>query len=293
MSTQSKASMFLWFTLGSGLFFGWLGYKPFGLGGGITGFIIGVLAALYVLGSMETDSKPNKVEIKNENQSINEEPTRNRHEEPIYYWDTSETVPVSAHLELTYQDVNGSRSTRTVRVSEYDGSNYLNGFCELRQQRRTFRLDRIISCIDTETGEVIQNIPQYLLEKYHHSPGYILDQALEKLSDILSVLYYVGKADGQLRAEERIILRAVVRKVAKHEEITDTMIDRCFNGASVPSLQAVKLAINRICKANGHNMLTTFKIAERIVATQKTVHPSETEILEYMQRKMEKEGITH
>jgi transcription termination factor NusB len=161
----------------------------------------------------------------------------------------------------------------------------MDAFCELKQQRRSFRVDRILECIDIDTGEVITDIPQHLLEKYHYDPEYILDQAIEKLADILNVLYYVGKADGQLRAAEKEILKGVVRKIAKDERITDEMINHRFNNVGVPSLQSVKLAINRICKGNPHNMVTTYKIAQMIVRTQKTIHPSETEIIEYMEKK--------
>ena len=213
------------------------------------------------------------------------------YEEPVYYWETIESVPVNATLKICYQDHRGAKSDRVIRIREYDGTSYLIGFCELRGDRRTFRVERIKSCIDTETGEAIDNVPQYLLEKYHQTPEYILKQGLDKLSDILLVLFYVGKADGQLRAAERSILRAVVRKIAKHEAISDEMIDREFNNAVVPSLQTVKLAINRICKSSGHNMATTYKIAKQIVATQKNVHTSETEILDYMEKKMKKEGV--
>lgn len=207
------------------------------------------------------------------------------------YWENNTYVPVRANLKISVPDQNGKAVSRQIQITEYNGSSWLNAFCEDSQQRQTFRIEGISLCIDTETGVVVSDLPLYLLEKYHGSPEYILEQGCEKLSDILMVLYYIGKADGQLRAEERKLLRAVVRKVAVHEQITDNMIDRKINNRQVPSIQAVKLAINRICKASAHNMVTTYKIAKRIVATQKTVHPAETEILEYMQRKMAKEGI--
>jgi multimeric flavodoxin WrbA len=69
------------------------------------------------------------------------------------------------------------------------------------------------------------------------------------------------------------------------------MIDLRIKGMATPSISKIKLAIDRICTASHHNMATTYKIAQKIVDTQKTVHPSETEILEYIKRKMQKEGI--
>lgn len=210
---------------------------------------------------------------------------------PTQHWGSGNYVQVKAILGVEGADIANRQKRCTLTITEYNGSSWLNGFCEESQRRETFLVEKVDRCVDLTTGAAINDIPQFLLGKYHESPGYILEQGMEKLADILSVLFYVGKADGQLRAEERQILRAVVRKVSKHELITDDMIDRELNKQTVPSIQAIKLAINRICKANGHNMAITFRIAQLIVGTQKKVHPSEAEIMEYMERKLKQEGI--
>ena len=214
------------------------------------------------------------------------------YQEPTQYWDEETYVPVEANLKIEYRDRNGTKTTRDIQVSGYDGSSYLHAYCQLRQQRRTFRIEQITSCIDADTGEIVSNLPQHLLDKYRQSPQYSLQKTLEHMADILPVLFYVGKADGQLRAAERRILCALVRKAARDERITDDMVNGVLNGIQIPSPQSFKLAINRICQSSHKNMVFTYKVAKKMVETQKTVHPGEAEAIAYMEKKMAKEGIS-
>ncbi len=72
---------------------------------------------------------------------------------------------VDAYLEIDYQDGNGSWTKRFVRVNEFDNNvdgGILIGHCELRGGNRTFRFDRIMKCIDLETGEFVENVKTYL-----------------------------------------------------------------------------------------------------------------------------------
>lgn len=62
-------------------------------------------------------------------------------------------------LKFNYVDVNHEWSKRTVKlqnVSERHGLIYLQAFCELRKEERTFRADRIqLDIVDVETGEIL------------------------------------------------------------------------------------------------------------------------------------------
>lgn len=209
-----------------------------------------------------------------------------------YYWDDDYGfVPVNAKLQITYSDAKGQLTKRTITVSEYDGSAYLEGFCELRNEPRTFRIDRIQEAIDAESGEVITSVPQHLLNKYKQSPEYIISNTIDTYMDVFKVLFYVGKADGQLRAPEREIICATVRTIAKNKTLSYEDINKFINRLEIPTLHGFKLAFGRICKSYPKQTPQIYAIAKKIVDTQKTVHPHEKEALEYMERKMQKEGI--
>jgi len=200
------------------------------------------------------------------------------------YWETTESVPVNTSLRLNYTDANGDNSEREVRIDKYNGSCYLNGYCNLRKDIRSFRIDRIKECIDIDSGEVVNDIPAHLKRKYKSSPGYKLQATFKNHQDIIKVLYYVGKADSQLRAAELKIIGIVVRKLAQEPSITDTQIKKELQKLQMPTLQVFKRAVGRIAKSNTDNLTAVNKAATAIVNTQKTISPGEKEALLYINK---------
>lgn len=207
------------------------------------------------------------------------------------YWNSGQEVNIKSYLRIKYKSQQGELSERNIKVTKYDGSCYMNAHCETKKTRRTFRVDRIISCVDLDTGEIVIDLPQHLLKKYENSTEYVLKNTFEKAKDILLVLLYIGKADGQLRQEERLFISKVARKIASDKRINDQMIEDILNGIDIPSYRGYKLAINRICKLSHRNMLGTYIISKKIIETQQTVHPHEAEAIAYMEKKMEKEKV--
>lgn len=203
------------------------------------------------------------------------------------YWDTTEYVRIPANLRLTYRDGAGETTERTVSIDGYDGSCYLRGFCNLRGEQRTFRIDRIIDAIDTDTGEMVADVPAHLRNKYESAPERKVEQIFERHGDIINALLYAGKADGQLRREERAVICTAVRIMAKDQDLPDDAINAQLNRLSVPTLQGFRLAVGRIMRANPKNLRFIYQAVQKIVATQKTVHAHESEILRYLEEKME------
>lgn len=71
---------------------------------------------------------------------------------------------------LKYRDADRSISERVVLVDTFDvreengvpvALTHLRGVCTLRHARRTFRVDRIVSAADPETGEIIADLPKW------------------------------------------------------------------------------------------------------------------------------------
>lgn len=72
---------------------------------------------------------------------------------------------VRARLRLDYIDSTGERTRRDVVVHQYGRSGrtaLMRGHCSLRNATRTFRVDRIQSCVDLETGEVLTDVADWL-----------------------------------------------------------------------------------------------------------------------------------
>ena len=151
-------------------------------------FILAIVAAIWYFLSRQRHSKheiPVKFVITTEyrtsqTESGKVEPNSDHDNWEGAFWDVQSPRNITANLQIDYQDGAGSRTTRNIRVMKYgpwDGGAILWAYCNLRQANRTFRTDRIISCTDLDTGEIIENLEVWLDTKYQASP----DRAIEKL----------------------------------------------------------------------------------------------------------------
>jgi len=71
-----------------------------------------------------------------------------------------------ADIEITYEDASGRITQRKLMLTNITDE-YIEGWCYLRDDIRTFRIDRIKELVDLETGEIINNdINKYLQNKF-------------------------------------------------------------------------------------------------------------------------------
>lgn len=220
--------------------------------------------------------------------------SKRTYEEPeqYQYWDTVETVPVNASLEIKYTNAKGESSKRQIEIANYNGTCYLKAYCLHRSENRTFRIDRVTGCVDTKTGEIVNDIPGHLRKKYESSPEHKQQQTIKKASDILRVLFYVGKVDGQLRAPELEIIGKIYKQITKDANITDKEVKKILEQLGVPTIQGFKLAVGRIQKNSPQNLAVVEQLAKKIVATQKTISLGEKEALTYLAKKITEGGTT-
>lgn len=205
------------------------------------------------------------------------------------FWDVPAPKFISANLHLRYRDGAGAETERNVTVRQFgpmDNAFLLIGHCHLRDETRTFRTDRILGCVDTDTGEVVENVAQFLLARYESSPEASLDQLLESDYDALRILLFVGKADGALRAPERAVILEAARGLAEDSRLSDQALDRTLRGVEVPSLQAFRLAVGRLAQRPPSHRGTILAAARAMVGTQARVHPAEQEALDYLDKRL-------
>jgi len=208
------------------------------------------------------------------------------------FWDVPSPRNITGNLRIDYRDGAGSRTTRNIRLMKYgawEGGAILWAYCHLRRANRTFRTDRIISCTDLDTGEIIENLEVWLENKYQASPDRAIEKILETTWDVLRVLYYVSKADGRLTKKERAVVRDAVRSMSDHPAIDDGRIDDMFDSIGNTSITAFKQAFGRLAKDNRELAVKTASWASTIIATEKTISPSEQEALEYFKAILNKQ----
>jgi hypothetical protein len=206
------------------------------------------------------------------------------------FWEVNQPKSVKANIRIKYTDASGRHSERSVAVRRFGaiGPNTLIiGHCAHRNATRTFRSDRIESCIDEETGEIIPDLASYLGVQYEKSPDRTRDELLETEFDTLRVLLYVGKADGQLRAAEKTVIRETCITITKDSRLTEKDISDLLAQLDVPTVQAFKMAVGRIDKRDASVKSLVLQASIRIVETQKSIHQSEQEAIDYMRKRFE------
>ncbi len=209
------------------------------------------------------------------------------------FWDVDSPRNISANLRIEYKDGAGSTTQRDIRLMKYgpwEGGAILWAYCHLRQANRTFRTDRLISCTDLDTGEIIGNFEAWLDERYQASPDRAIEKVIEQAWDALRVLYYVSKADGRLTQKERAIVRQAVRSLNNHPEIDDKRIDDMFDTIDNPTITAFKQAFGRLINQNIDLARRVIAWSEAMVATEKTIAAAEQEAIDYLKSRLAKES---
>ncbi len=252
-----------------------------------------IAAAVWYFNSRKQSTV--KFIITSSRQYQEDEPDQNHDNWEGAFWDVQSPRNISANLRIDYTDGAGSRTTRDIRLMKYgpwDGGAILWAYCHLRQANRTFRTDRIISCTDIETGEVIENLEGWLDEKYRASPDCAIEKIIETAWDALRVLYYVSKADGRLTQKERAVVRDAVRSLSTHPAIDDKRIDDMFDAIDNPTITAFKQAFGRLIKENRELAEKVVTWSESIISTEKKVAAAEQEALDYLKLRLQKEPQT-
>lgn len=208
-----------------------------------------------------------------------------------YFDPTSkDTFYVQKTLNFDYVDAEGERTHRTVDVKMVDrapNDTYLRTMCHLRGEPRIFKTSRISNCVDIETGEIInsKNLSDFLYSEYKKSPEYSIQCLQTDFSDILKILFFLGKADGRLVKAEREIIRRVCKKdLLKDSRVSDKEIDKVINRLDIPTMQTFKRAVGRV--AESELDIDLISISKEFLLTGKKQHQNETEAHQFIVKKL-------
>lgn len=76
--------------------------------------------------------------------------------------DADGTLLVDATIHIHYKDFVGDKTERDIHVTHYHPDNgYFMGFCYLRKEKRTFKIERVIEAVDLDTGELIHGLRRF------------------------------------------------------------------------------------------------------------------------------------
>lgn len=195
-------------------------------------------------------------------------------------------------LEIEYVDRNGVKSERRIRVRRVsfktDFSNAgIYAYCYVRQARRTFIASRISRCIDVRTGEVIANIPAFLMNEYKHSRHGRIEALRESHSDEIAALVYVSKIDGRsTKAEEEAIAIYLQNSFDCSGLSRDDIVDNLRN-ETVLSLTQFQRCVGRLSRQANLDRDAFMSAVKAIIGSSKSPPRSlAVEVLDYISKKL-------
>lgn len=189
-------------------------------------------------------------------------------------------------LNIRYEDFGGDITQRGVSITDFD-EEQMTGLCHLRGHRRTFRYDRVLDCFNSETGEVVGNINQHLMQRYKQTLRYTLDVLYRNHPDALKVLLYVAKADGQIRAPELKVVAGFMKVLTRDFRINEDSARELLYCIDAPSLHGFKVSVGRVASRGNPATARSLVLACRaIVNTGKTITAVEQEALDYLDKRL-------
>jgi len=187
------------------------------------------------------------------------------------FWDAENPKKVTSNLEIEYRDGNGDKTKREISVREFDNDLYggiIMAHCHLRNATRTFRFDRIISAVDTDSGEVIPNIKEHLLSLYHASPLGTIDVAIDNNRDAWDILFYLAKTDGRAMPKEKEVIAEYYRQLTGNDDIEKQDVTEIIGKHEEVRFSSFKKSASKIKKHEQYQKV--LKAAKEMVAASKT-----------------------
>ncbi len=204
---------------------------------------------------------------------------------------------------ISYQDLDGKRSTRwvrTYRVESRDFGDYLIGHCELRQGTRAFRVDRI-SAVGDASGALYDTdefFAPYIEPREDRATGpdkstpfgralHIVD----RLGDEMRLLAFIAEADGRMGREEAGIIMRIAEMRARdigldlsQAELTDL---KRWLKAQHPDALAMQAAIRRMAGMGASGYHEVWSLVEIVAEADGDLSPQELTALRNIKAAMD------
>ena len=131
-----------------------------------------------------------------------------RGQEPLVPGDK---IGLDIQLLIEYTDAQGSFTKRTVDVEwvTFEGvySPLIFAYCHLREDYRSFYVDRISRCVNSHTGVIYTDIEEVLQEKCI-SQSKEFEKIVAENEAALNILLYASRKNGKLTTKKRELIAA-------------------------------------------------------------------------------------
>ena len=169
------------------------------------------------------------------------------------FWEAATARSTKKQVHMVYRDALGVTSTRQVSIRSFEPEKVKGlfiGHCLLRNATRTFRYDRIQTCADMESGEIIDDLRAYLNQTYATSPPAMALKLVDAHMDLLRVMFYIAKADGSVRAAEVEVISALCQQASGDPAIDADVVNEARGRIDEMNVRGFAAACKRIYAAN-------------------------------------------
>lgn len=205
------------------------------------------------------------------------------------YWNDC-GLRVDATLRINYCGSDGSPTERTIDVTHF-ADDMIRAHCRLRNEIRTFRADRITSCVDAASGNSIAAPLDYLFDLYKLTPDYSLDRAFGEWADVIRALVYILSVGGKMNSLGTAAIGFFCRKATGDHRLTDQAIMDQVESLGEQSLTSYRRVAGRLSKQlNAQSQNALLQMATKITEAGGGPDKYEAEAIAYLQKRFNEGG---
>lgn len=176
------------------------------------------------------------------------EPATNSIEESDYndnYWIPVESKEREVKLKLfiKYKNTRSVISEREFDLGAFSRGPkgyHLHGFCHNKQQYITLSSLGVLKVTDLETNEPINNLIDFVEEKYKSTIDYKQDLLFDKYGLNIYILLYLSATSGSILKEEREIIIDYIKSIGGFEELTNEWLNDTINNLHKPGKMEIR-----------------------------------------------------
>jgi uncharacterized tellurite resistance protein B-like protein len=197
---------------------------------------------------------------------------------------------LAAEVRIAYRGSKEQTTHRSVSVQRYartgENSGVMLAFCHARGGRRTFRFSRIQHAADLAEARRIDNLGDWLDERYHGTTAGRCESFLEVHGAAVEALFLVAKADGAFRQPEKALLSAFCAEHGLSGQEERKLLVDWVAAWLPPSRVAYGKALRSIAMEDEAYRASVLKAAKAMVASDSQQRDSEAAALARMAREL-------
>jgi len=226
--------------------------------------------------------------IASEQESINEE-AEDQYIDNYWIPVESKRRKVSARLRLKYRNTKNIISERAFDVEAFsrgDKGYHVHGYCHKKHKNITLSSLGIMEAIESENGEVIENISSYLEQKYKDSSENKKDLLFDDYGWAVYSLVYLAATSGSIVKKERDIITTFVKSIPHFSCLEDEWIDKSIRELYRPGRMEIRNWVKAAIDI-GADFSIIMDTVERLSELQKEENREFISFQRYIEKQME------